>query len=57
VPVVAFCGVSEVEDGGPLHLNAIRAIAPAGMPSDEAMARGMDLLKEAAADYFKQPDR
>jgi len=53
IPVIAFCGVTEVKDGAPLHLNAIRAIAPPGMPPEQSMARAKDLLKAAAAAYFK----
>lgn len=52
VPVMAFCGVSEVDDGAPLHLNAIRAIAPQDMPRKEALAKAKVLLKSSAADYF-----
>jgi len=56
IPVVAFCGVSEVDDGGPLHLNAIRAITPQGMPREESMAKAKVLLKNSVADYFECPE-
>jgi len=53
IPVIAFCGISETGDGTPLHLNAIRTIAPQGMPPEESMARAKGLLEAAAAAYFK----
>jgi len=52
IPVIAFCGISEVDDGTPLHLNAIREIAPQTMPREESMANAKVLLKNAVADYF-----
>ncbi|HEY4207264.1 MAG TPA: glycerate kinase [Puia sp.] len=53
IPVMAFCGLKEIEKDGSLRLDAIREIAPPGMPIDEAMSRAGELLKSAAADYFK----
>jgi len=52
IPVIAFCGISEVDDGAPLHLNEIRAIAPPGMSPEESIAKAKVLLKNAAAAYF-----
>lgn len=52
IPVIAFCGISEVDDGAPLHLNEIRVIAPSGMSPGESMAKAKVLLKNSAADYF-----
>jgi len=61
IPVIAFCGISEVDDIRPLHLgdiqplhlDAIRTIAPPGMSPEESMVKAKDLLKAAAAAYFK----
>jgi glycerate kinase len=53
VPAIAFCGISEVDDPRPLHLDAIRPITPQGMPPEESMARAMDLLQAAVVAYFK----
>ncbi|HEY8972119.1 MAG TPA: glycerate kinase, partial [Puia sp.] len=53
IPVIAFCGVSEAGDGAPLHLDAIRTIAPQGMPPEESMAQAKNLLEAATAAYFK----
>jgi glycerate kinase len=51
IPVMAFCGVQETEETGPLHLDAIRTITPESMRTDEAMTRAKDLLTIAAASF------
>jgi glycerate kinase len=53
IPAIAFCGITEVEDAGPLKLEAVRAITPAGMNLEEAMANAAGLLKKAVARYFE----
>jgi len=53
IPVIAFCGISEVDDARSLHLDTIRTIAPQGMPPEISMARAKELLTTAAAAYFK----
>ncbi|HVU58912.1 MAG TPA: glycerate kinase [Puia sp.] len=53
IPAIAFCGVSEVTDPGPLHLAAIRTITPRGMLLEEAMANAKSLLTAATTAYFK----
>jgi glycerate kinase len=50
IPVIAFCGVSELEDASLVHLDSIHSITPEGMRVEEAMRRAKDLLKTAAAE-------
>jgi glycerate kinase len=53
IPAIAFCGITEVDDGRPLHLKAVRAITPPGMQIGEAMVRAKELLRKAVVGYFK----
>ena len=52
IPAIAFCGITEVEDAGLLKLQAVRAIAPAGMSSAKAMANAAVLLQKEVKAYF-----
>lgn len=54
IPVVAFCGASDIQDADrrQLNLQTVRVITPAGMPAKEAMAHADKLLVKQAAEYF-----
>lgn len=52
IPAIAFCGITEVDDAGLLKLQAVRAIAPAGMSPAMAMANAAILLFKEVKAYF-----
>jgi len=53
IPAIAFCGITEVDDPGPLKLRAVRPITPGGMNLAEAMAGAAGLLRDEVTRYFK----